>query len=103
MVQKKQKSAIAYALLALFLGGFGVHRYYAGKPGSATAILLINLTGIGLYIAAWGAASSYNFSVAETLGLLSSIATLTAWIWGGLIDMIIGWCNVKTPQKLFNK
>ena len=37
-------------LLAYFLGVFGAHRFYAGRTGSALAMLLISLTGIGLLV-----------------------------------------------------
>lgn len=48
------KSWIAALLLCLFLGGFGAHRFYVGKNGSAVAMLLITLflgwLGVGLLI-----------------------------------------------------
>lgn len=34
-------------LLCLFLGGFGAHRFYVGKSGSAVAMLLLSLCGFG--------------------------------------------------------
>ena len=39
-------------LLAFFIGMFGAHRFYVGKTGSAVAMLLISLTGIGLLVTA---------------------------------------------------
>ncbi|MFC3123884.1 TM2 domain-containing protein [Pseudoroseomonas globiformis] len=42
----KKSPAVAY-LLWLFLGMFGAHRFYAGKTGSAVAILLLSLLGFG--------------------------------------------------------
>jgi TM2 domain-containing membrane protein YozV len=38
------KSRTAYVLLGLFLGGFGIHNFYAGYTGKAIAQLLITLT-----------------------------------------------------------
>lgn len=35
---------VAY-LLWFFLGGFGVHRFYLGRTGSAIAILLLTVVG----------------------------------------------------------
>ncbi len=35
-------------LLCLFLGGFGAHRFYVGKSGSAVFMLLLSLCGFGL-------------------------------------------------------
>jgi TM2 domain-containing membrane protein YozV len=37
------KSRIAYILLGLFLGGLGIHNFYAGYAGKAIAQLLITL------------------------------------------------------------
>ncbi len=34
-------------LLCLFLGGFGAHRFYVGKSGSAVALLLLTFCGFG--------------------------------------------------------
>ena len=42
-VNGEQKSRIAYILLALFLGGLGIHNFYAGYTGKAVAQLLITL------------------------------------------------------------
>lgn len=36
-----QKSKVVAALLAFFLGGFGVHEFYLGKTGAGVAFLLI--------------------------------------------------------------
>lgn len=40
------KSKIAAALLAFFLGGIGVHKFYLGKVGSGILYLLFCWTGI---------------------------------------------------------
>lgn len=42
------KSRVAYILLALFLGGLGIHNFYAGYVGRGVAQLLISLLSIGL-------------------------------------------------------
>lgn len=41
--QGEQKERVAYILLGVFLGGFGVHNFYAGYVGRAVAQLLITL------------------------------------------------------------
>ncbi len=39
------------ALLALFLGGFGIHRFYLGKVGSGLLYLMFCWTGVPSVIA----------------------------------------------------
>lgn len=39
-------------LLSTFLGIFGGHRFYAGRIGSAIAMLIISLTFLGILITA---------------------------------------------------
>ena len=43
----RKETGVAY-LLWFFLGGFGAHRFYLGKAGSAIAMLLISLISIPL-------------------------------------------------------
>lgn len=52
------KSRLAYILLAIFLGGFGVHNFYAGYTQKAVIQLLLTLllgwTGIvALVVLVW--------------------------------------------------
>lgn len=47
----KYKSKMLAGLLGLFLGGFGVHNFYIGKPGKAVAQILTSFVGIGFI---WG-------------------------------------------------
>lgn len=42
------KSRLIYILLAIFLGGLGIHNFYAGRMGSAVAQLLISLLSCGI-------------------------------------------------------
>ena len=45
------KSKIAAALFAFFLGGFGAHKFYLGKPGMGLLYLLLFWTLIPSFIA----------------------------------------------------
>lgn len=51
MSNTPSKPRIAYILLGLFLGGFGVHNFYAGYTGKAVAQLLISL--LSLFMLSW--------------------------------------------------
>ncbi|MBC6438632.1 MAG: TM2 domain-containing protein [Rhodobacteraceae bacterium] len=42
-VVNEGKSTLAAYLLAIFLGGLGVHRFYLGRTGSGIAMLILNL------------------------------------------------------------
>lgn len=42
-VEAERKSRIAYVLLGIFLGGFGIHNFYAGRPNRALGQLLTTL------------------------------------------------------------
>ena len=46
MYQANAKSVGVAYLLWFFLGGFGGHRFYAGKTGSAVAMLVLMLIGV---------------------------------------------------------
>ena len=45
---KSEKNGVTVLLLCLFLGGFGVHRFYVDKTGSGVAQLL-TLGGCGFW------------------------------------------------------
>ncbi len=45
-----KKSRTAALLFSLFLGAFGAHRFYAGKTGSAIAMLILTITIIGAIV-----------------------------------------------------
>lgn len=49
-VDVSQKSRLAALLLAVFLGGFGLHRIYVGRVGTGLVQLILTLTIIGSII-----------------------------------------------------
>ena len=44
------KSRLAACLFALFLGVFGIHRFYVGKTGTGCVQLLLTISGIGFWL-----------------------------------------------------
>lgn len=59
VVMQQAKSRVAYILLGLFLGGLGIHNFYAGYTGKGVAQLLLTLflfwtivvpIGVGIWI-----------------------------------------------------
>ena len=49
---RADRNKIVAALLAFFLGVFGVHRFYLGRIGSAVVMLILTLTLIGVFVSA---------------------------------------------------
>lgn len=46
--QKSEKGYVPMILLCFFLGGLGVHRFYAGKVGTGI-LMLLTLGGLGIW------------------------------------------------------
>jgi len=68
-VDDPRKSKLAAGLLAILIGGFGIHNFYLGYTGKAIAQLVLTLTCIG-YL------PSVIWSIVEGIMILTgSIAT----------------------------
>jgi TM2 domain-containing membrane protein YozV len=48
------KSKIAAGLLGIFLGGFGIHRFYLGYTAIGIAQLIVNIVTCGIVGSLWG-------------------------------------------------
>ena len=48
----KKSTGLTY-LLWFILGGFGVHRFYLGRPASGAAILIFTLLGFVTFFVTW--------------------------------------------------
>jgi TM2 domain-containing membrane protein YozV len=44
------KSRLALTLLSFFLGQLGIHRFYAGKIGTGTTMLILTIIGYATFI-----------------------------------------------------
>jgi TM2 domain-containing membrane protein YozV len=87
------KSRLAVSLLAIFLGGFGAHRFYMGKIGTAVIMLLLGLSPIICLVVAVIAAAVYGEqdnppALFIVFWVLMYILGLAAGIWV-LVDFII--------------
>lgn len=90
------RSQVVAGVLAIFLGGIGVHRFYIGKPG--TAVLMMLGTGFGIILlmiglvgvmAGVGQAMEGDTAAAdETAATVGGIAVF-AWIVLGAIAVWI--------------
>ncbi len=72
---KSPYSFVAALLLCFFLGGFGAHRFYVGKTGTAIAQLLLTIIGVVLSIILVG---------------YFLVAAVGIWVLVDLIMIIIG-------------
>ncbi len=71
--QQGSKNELVAVLLALFLGGLGIHRFYMGQTGAAVLYLIFSWTGIPAIIGFIecflmpGRVRAYNAALAERI------------------------------------
>lgn len=65
LVRTSSRDKSVAVLFALFLGSLGIHRYYLGRPGSATVMLVMAMTGV-LWPVVW------IWSLVDMVSLLST-------------------------------
>ena len=75
---KVENNIIVYLVLTWFLGFVGIHKFYIGKNGQGIAMLIMG-----------------------TIGWFLIIPGIVSCVWA-LVDFIIGICNIKKPNKIFN-
>lgn len=73
------KSRLAVTLLAAFLGGFGAHRFYMGKIGTAVIQLLLGLTPI-ICVVGWVVAAGIYSEQEDAPALF--------WVFYGLMYIV---------------
>jgi TM2 domain-containing membrane protein YozV len=91
------KSRLATTLLAFFLGGFGAHRFYLGKIGTAVTMLVLTIVGYVLLIV-----GSVGFSpVILAIGYVL-VSAVGIWAFVDFIFAVIGKMKDK-EGKLITK
>ena len=83
------KSRLATSLLAWFLGIFGAHRFYVGKPGTAVIMLLMGIVAGVCYIGGFfGGLAGETGEPVWGLMLIAGVLYFADWVWM-VIDFII--------------
>ena len=95
------KSKILAAVLAFFLGGFGVHRFYMGQKKQGFMQLGGTLLGIGLYVGGIASFISSSGLAFPTLALIGLILIVAVGIWA-FIDFIRILTGGLAPEEGFS-
>ena len=83
------KSRLAASLLAWFLGEFGAHRFYTGKPGTAAIMLLMGiLAGVCWFGGLFGSLAAGDDEPVWGLMVIGGLLYFAVWVWK-TIDFII--------------
>jgi TM2 domain-containing membrane protein YozV len=96
-----RKSKVAAALLAFFLGGFGVHSFYMGQTKKGLIQLGLTLVGLGLMIAGIANYASGLGDPLPTLAIIGYAMMLGVGIWA-FIDFIRILTGGLEPEEGFD-
>ena len=86
MEEISPKSRRNTALLAVFLGYFGIHRFYLDKTISAFVMLFMGIAGFSILGTIFSARSYYFEAMVPTIGAVAIFIALGIW---ALIDFIV--------------
>lgn len=92
------KSRLVTALLALFLGMFGVHRFYTGKSW-ATAMLILGVLGVFGYLIL---RRLVNIPTFIYWILFLSLIAVAIWVLVDLIFILIGYYTDRGGKRVLN-
>ena len=95
------KSKTLAAVLAFFLGGFGVHSFYMGQKTKGFVQLGGTLLGIGLYVAGIASFISGMGASLPILAIIGGVLILGVGIWA-FVDFIRILTGGLAPEEGFN-
>ena len=95
------KSKVLAAILALFLGGFGIHRFYMGQKKQGFMQLGGTLVGIGLYVAGIASFVSGTGAAIPVVAIIGAVLLLGVSIWA-FVDFIRILTGGLAPEEGFN-
>ena len=86
MEEISPKSRRTTALFAVFLGVFGIHRFYLDKTRSASVMLALGIAGFSALGIIFSVRSYYFGAMVPTIGAVTFFIAVGVW---SLIDFII--------------
>jgi TM2 domain-containing membrane protein YozV len=62
-VYREEKSKVVAGLLAIFLGGLGIHKFYLGQTGQGVAFLVCSIVSACLWIVLIGILGTFTIGI----------------------------------------